>query len=280
MSYLILYKAYVFLPEPLTGPNGNVGTAILETSTTTQRGDLLAFVERMLEQGLICGYRLVNSPGTLDCNGWPSWYFASEVRYPPESHMVKLTSPSSSWGRLGDPPDKFAYQLKIRLRGKVVYPDGPKEVSLFTTAASSQELAEELGTLLFQQGLIQHWEMKPPGSPEAVSTPADADIHLKHACQLFGLPRDQITPEKRRFAKMVNFGIIWAAPPTPDPVITVTQWRDQNAEHPVLILAGTPDETRAEATPYFEVSAAAGSLVGVETTMSKHAFEHLPEFES
>ena len=35
------------------------------------------------------------------------------------------------------------------------------------------------------------------------------DIHLKTAAQVFGLPQDMITPELRRRAKAVNFGIVY-----------------------------------------------------------------------
>ncbi|MBQ8642955.1 MAG: DNA polymerase I [Clostridia bacterium] len=38
---------------------------------------------------------------------------------------------------------------------------------------------------------------------------AETDIHTKVASQVFGIPEDQVTPELRRRAKAVNFGIIY-----------------------------------------------------------------------
>ena len=38
---------------------------------------------------------------------------------------------------------------------------------------------------------------------------ADEDIHTATAMRLYGLPREEITPDMRRFAKTVNFGVIY-----------------------------------------------------------------------
>lgn len=38
---------------------------------------------------------------------------------------------------------------------------------------------------------------------------AGEDIHASTACEVFGVPRDQVTPEQRRYAKVINFGLIY-----------------------------------------------------------------------
>ncbi|MEW6409371.1 MAG: DNA polymerase I [Nitrospirota bacterium] len=41
----------------------------------------------------------------------------------------------------------------------------------------------------------------------------DVDIHLKTASEIFGVPEESVTPEMRRKAKVVNFGIIYGMSP-------------------------------------------------------------------
>jgi DNA polymerase-1 len=37
----------------------------------------------------------------------------------------------------------------------------------------------------------------------------DADIHLETAAEIFGVPHGEVTPEMRRLAKVVNFGVVY-----------------------------------------------------------------------
>ncbi len=41
----------------------------------------------------------------------------------------------------------------------------------------------------------------------------DGDIHMRTACELFGIAPDGVTPEMRRRAKVVNFGIVYGMSP-------------------------------------------------------------------
>ena len=55
------------------------------------------------------------------------------------------------------------------------------------------------------------------------------DIHRITASQVFGVPQDQVTPQMRRSAKAVNFGIVYGISPfslSQDIGVTVAQAKE------------------------------------------------------
>ncbi len=72
----------------------------------------------------------------------------------------------------------------------------PKEGYRFLDADYSQIELRLLAHMSGDEGLIEAYSM-------------DADIHRITASKVFGIPFDQVTPEKRRDAKAVNFGLVY-----------------------------------------------------------------------
>ena len=72
----------------------------------------------------------------------------------------------------------------------------PKENCVFIDADYSQIELRLLAHMSEDEGLIEAYN-------------SDADIHSITASKVFGIPFDEVTPEKRRDAKAVNFGLVY-----------------------------------------------------------------------
>lgn len=72
----------------------------------------------------------------------------------------------------------------------------PKEGYVFVDADYSQIELRLLAHMSQDEGLIEAYN-------------SDADIHRITASKVFGIPFDEVTPEKRRDAKAVNFGLVY-----------------------------------------------------------------------
>jgi DNA polymerase-1 len=83
-------------------------------------------------------------------------------------------------------------QLGNKIRQAIVAPPG----ALLLSADYSQIDLRALAHLSQDPGLIDAFA-------------SDEDIHAMTASRIFGVPKDEVTPEMRRNAKVVNFGVVY-----------------------------------------------------------------------